>query len=225
MADGHIVRFVGACGVVASQMMNLSAIPSIIEIVHARSTLSYPSFPIVIGVTNAIHNIFYALSRGNEFVIYSSFMSLILNSVFLVIHSRFSSSHSSITREVVYFPVLTNGISLILVTTRAGVRTCIQDPTKCIQDQSLVLGTISTIVATLSYCGQLSTFRRVVRTKNSSSISPWMTAGVLVRAFCWFAYSYLISDLFYLTSTSIGLFSAAVQIALLILYPRIRKLE
>ena len=219
--DEHIIRYLGACGVVASQLMNLSVIPSLLDIISEKSTLSYPTFPIVMGLTNAIHNIFYALSRGNQFVLYSSLMSLALNSIFLAVHGRFSKSRSSIGRELLYFPVFTTAISLSLIASGTDTESCmhLQLLPICLEKKSNVLGIISTVVATVSYCGQLSTFHRIVRTKNSASISPWMTAGVLLRASCWFVYSYLIGDMFYLTSTSIGLLSAAIQISLLILYP------
>ena len=227
MADEHIIRLLGTCGILASQLMNLSAVPSLFQIVSAKSTLSYPSFPIVIGLTNAIHNIFYALSRGNDFVIYSSLMSFLINAVFLVVHLRFSQSRPSILRELVYFPLLTTAISLVFISSQTGLEPCMHmwNSTHCFRENSHVLGIISTMAATMSYCGQLSSFGRIVRTKNSSSISPWMTAGVALRASCWFMYSYLIGDWFYLTSTSIGLLSATTQTFLLILYPRIRKLD
>jgi uncharacterized protein with PQ loop repeat len=227
MTDGNIIRLLGACGVVASQLMNLSVIPSLLEIISARSTLSYPSFPIVIGLTNGIHNILYAFSRSNTFVIFSSLISLILNSAFLFVHICFSRAPSSIGREVFYFPVLSTALSLVLIASEAGPGACMNlaSLSQCLANNSKVLGIVSTVVSTLSYCGQLSTFRKVIRTRNSSSISPWMTAGVLLRASCWFAYSYLIDDKFYLTSTSIGLVSAITQITLLILYPRAKKLD
>ena len=227
MATGFITRLLGVLGFVSSQLMNLSAIPSLSQIISTRSTLSYPSFPVVIGLANAIHNILYAVSRSDEFVIFSSLTSLILNSIFLWVHIRFSRSPSSIAREVLYFPVLSTTLSLILVASEAGLGSCMNIPSlsQCLAKNSKVLGIVSTVVSTLSYCGQLSTFSKVIRTRNSSSISPWMTAGVLLRASCWLAYSYLIDDKFYLTSTLIGLVSAITQITLLILYPRAKKLD
>jgi uncharacterized protein with PQ loop repeat len=227
MLNYSTIQIVGTCGVVSSQLMNLSAIPSILEILSAGSCLSYPSFPIIIAITNAIHNILYAATRDNHYVILSSLMSLLLNTLFLFIHACFTKRLSTILRQFIYFPVISTLLSVAVITQFQSSKTCMPllNFRDCLMIHSNLLGTISTSFSTMSYCGQLSTFRRVVRTKDSSSISPWMTAGVLLRASCWFVYSYLINDWFYLTSTSIGIMSACVQIILLTQYPRSVKLD
>jgi len=227
MVTHNIIHLVGTCGVVSSQLMNLSVVPSVLEIVAAGSCLSYPSFPIIIGITNAIHNILYAASRNNEYVILSSLASLLLNTLFLMIHTRYSNKISHILRQLIYFPVLSTLLSLAVIAHLQSPKACTHLPyfQDCLVSSSNLLGVISTGFSTMSYCGQLSTLRRVLRTRDSSSISPWMTAGVFLRASCWFVYSFLIDDWFYLTSTSIGIFSACIQIILLVKYPRSVKLD
>ncbi|WP_423815248.1 SemiSWEET family transporter, partial [Pseudomonas oryzihabitans] len=76
------------------------------------------------------------------------------------------------------------------------------------------LGTVTTTISSLSYCGQLTTFKTILKTKNASSISIWMTAGVSFRALSWFLYAVTVRDYFYMCSSSIGLISAITQIIL-----------
>lgn len=208
MVEVDLVSLFGSLGFISSQLMNISSIPSVIHIHRAGSTLSYPSFPAVVGITNSIHNILYASSRSNWFVIYSSTISFLLNSAFLAVHYKHSKSRSSILNLLSYFSGISVLIAILMIHFAGGV-----------PEARPGLGALSTAISTLSYGGQLSTVRSVIARKDSSSISPWMTAGVLVRALCWFIYAYLTSDWYYLTSTSFGLTSAAVQIVLLLQYP------
>lgn len=226
ISSDMIIRILGTGGVISSQIMNLSVIPSLIEIIRSGSTLAYPSFPVIIGLTNAIHNILYALSRSDEYVIISSVVSFILYAIYFCVHARYVRDSRSFLRQFFYFPFLSTILSMIMLEFLNDF-TCLTPNgiTDCINRSSDPLGSFSTIISTLSYCGQLTTIRRIIRTKDASSISPWMTGGVLLRASTWFLYSYMIDDKFYLISTSVGIVSALVQIGLLINYRRRKRLD
>jgi solute carrier family 50 protein (sugar transporter) len=93
------------------------------------------------------------------------------------------------------------------------------DDDSCNTFTTLWLGTVMTIIYALLYCGQLTSLKEVLKTKNSASISPWLTAGVLFCASVWTFYAILVVDYFYLTSSSIGIASAITQIILIMIYP------
>ena len=203
-----LVSVVGTLGVVASQTMNLSTIPSILQIHRAKSTLMYPSFPVSVAITNAIHNILYGHASGNHFIVVSSSLTLLLNLVFLLVHHRYSKNRSRVLSEITYIPVLTALFSLGVVATSGS----------SLSDSRPWLGFMSSTFSSLAYCGQLSTLASIIKSKNAESISPWMTAGVAFRASSWSLYAVLIRDPYYLFSASIGLISAVTQVVLLIAY-------
>ena len=210
------VEIFGTLGVVASQSMNLLSIPSIRKILLAKSTMSFATFPIMIALTNAIHNIVYAIVSWNRFVIISSSITFTFNFCFLCIHYRYSIARGKILSEFITYPILSILIAGIGARHYSGA--CFPGDWECVQTSRVWLGLVSTIISCLCYCGQLSTFRTIVKTKNASSISPWMTAGVAFRAVVWNTYSWLVGDWFNCTSSSVGILSAVTQIVLLTKY-------
>ena len=219
------VSIFGTMGFISSQLMNFSIVPSILQIHSSKSTLAFSSFPPIIGITNSIHNILYASTRNNMFVIYSSSLSFSLNLIFTMVHLKYSKVRNTIYRQVVYFPIMTTLLALILVSlTRYFYCSPIHIDNFCDSIIQRILGSLSTIISTLSYCGQLSSLGTVLKTRNACSISPWITAGVAVRASSWFVFAILTNDVFYTISTSIGLLSVVTQIYLLVRYPRPTKL-
>lgn len=215
--------FFGKAGFISSQLMNLSAIPSIIQIYRAKSTLSYPAFPLIISLTNAIHNIIYANAMGRDIVIFSSSLTVVFNLIFISMHYSFSRTPRDIIKQLLYIPLLSAVLSLSYVT--VGPSGCRSLHQSCFRSHSELLGLISTTASSLSYCGQLVTIKKVVNTKDASSISPWMTAAVAIRAACWTGYAVCVRDSYYIVSSSIGIVSAGTQIFLLLRYRAVRSVN
>ena len=213
------LEFVGGLGVVASQSMNILTIPSVLKIAQAKSTLSFPSFPLMIALTSAIHNIIYALVTWNMFVVLSSSITFTFNVIFLLVHYRYSRSRSAMRRELLLYPVLTVAISFF------GVRyfsfNCAS--LGCLQSSRVWLGAVSTVISCVCYCGQLSTFRTIMRQRDASSISPWLTAGVAFRGLVWNTYAILLGDWFNFTSSAVGILSAIIQVVFLLKYHALKN--
>ena len=206
---------VALLGTISSQLMNLSSIPSIYEICMRKSTLSYPFFPFLISLVASVTGLTYAAISGQGVVIVSTILSMSQNMIYLSVHYKYSSQPESIIRLLIVLTLVEVGLLAIgpAVTCSAFSHTC--------KDFSVYwIGFICTFVYCIVYCGQLSTFREVIRTKSSNSISPWLTAGTLCCACIWTWYSLLVEDMFYLASSIIGDVSAVVQVYLLIRYPR-----
>lgn len=209
----HWANVFGTAGFVSSQLMNFSAIPSIIEIYNAKSTLAYPSFPLAISLANAIHNIIYAFSNSRHIVMASSSLTVLFNLMFIGVHLLYSRKPHHILRLILLLPVasLILSLSYVFWTTPD----CHHNLHACFHHHSKLLGLISTTMSSLSYCGQLTTIRKVIRTKSSASISKWISMAVLIRALCWTAFAISVNDRYYMASSSIGLVSGIIQLYLI----------
>lgn len=217
----EFASIVASVGTVSSQLMNLSALPSIIEIHRAKSTLLYPAFPFVIAIAAAFVGLAYALLSKQYVVLISVFCSATINSSFLLVHLYYSQKRSAIVRSLLLL-LLADAIALGL----GPAIGCIgATGDHCLQFSLTWIGVVCTIVYCVVYCGQLSTFREVIRTKNSGSISAPLTAGTLFCVAIWTWYSVLVMDLYYLTSSVVGDISALIQVVLLFSYPSIRTTE
>ena len=217
------IQFFGTLGVVASQSMNALTIPSAVQIIRAKSTLAFQSFPIIIALANALHSIAFAAVSANLFVMISSSITLFFNLVFLTVHLIYSKRRRQILLELVMYPLFFLFVSAFGLAFKAV--DCTGNAFDCVKLSQNWLGFISTVISILCYCGQLSAIRTVIATKNASSISPWMTAGVGFRAVVWNVYAQLVEDPFNFVSSSIGIASAITQIVLLNLFPSRSKHE
>ena len=204
-------------GTVSSQLLNLSALPSMIEIHKARSTLLYPAFPFIIGFAANLNNIAYCFLTKQYIVLISAGLSLSFNLSYLTVHLVHSKDRGAIFR-LLGFVVMT----LAIASGIGPLFACLLgDSDSCEPFAVTWLGVVNVVVFCVVYCGQLWTLRDVIRTKNSASISPWLTAGVTFCAVMWTTYSCLAPDYFFLASSIVGISSSLFQIYLLIRYPRI----
>ena len=210
---------VAVVGSISSQLMNLSAIPSIYQIYKARSTLLYPAFPFAISVVASVNGITYAVATVQNVVLVSCFFSVTQNSTYLLFHLKYSKDPIRILKTFIGLLVFE-----VIIMMFGPMIYCIgADSESCKSFSISWLGSINTAVYCLVYCGQLSTFQEVIRNRNSASISPWLTAGTLFCALVWTWYSILVDDIFYLLSSLVGDISGGIQVFLLLKYPSIQS--
>ena len=198
--------------------MNLSALPSIYLIYKRKSTLLYPPFPFIFGLLAAFVGLTYAILTQQKIVIGSTCVTLTINLICLSVHLRYSLQKLRILKIF----ALLFAIELLVTGIGPAVDCGVSGVPECELFVVDWVGVACTIVYSLVYCGQLTTFKQVIKTKNSASISPWLTSGVLFASTMWTWYSILVSDYFYLTSSIIGLVSASTQIFLLLKYPSLQ---
>ena len=209
---------VGIVGTCSSQLMNLSALPSIYLIYKKKSTLLFPPFPFIFGLLAAFVGLTYAILTQQKVVIGSTCVTLTINLICLSFHLRYSLQKRRIVK---IFCILFSSLSIL-----TGIGPAVDCGVSGIPECELFVvnwvGVACTIVYSLVYCGQLTTFKQVIKTKNSASISPWLTGGVLFASTMWTWYSILVKDYYYLTSSVIGNISALTQIILLLKYPSLQ---
>ena len=207
----------GVVGAVSSQLMNLSAIPSMLQIIRAKSTLLYPPYPFIIGLAASINGLTYCIITGQWVVVISTSFTMSFNLAYLIIHFTFSQKRRAIARLTAI------SVSAVVVISGSGpLIACLSDSVdSCSSFAVTWLGGVSTVVYCLVYSGQLWTVRQIIKMGNSSPISPWLTAGVTFCAAMWTVYAALVPDFFYLASSVSGDLSALVQIGLLWRYPRL----
>ena len=209
---------VATLGSISSQAMNLSAFPSIRQIVHHRSTLSFPAFPFVIGTIASFGGIAYAILAEQWIVLFSTLCSMSVNAICLTAHVRFSRKSATIIASLLRLTLIE---CIVMMIGPVPVCTFAQS-IACGPFTRRWVGFMCTGIYCLVYCGQLTTFKEVIATKNSASISPWMTAGTLLCAAVWTWYAILVSDWFYLTSSLVGDLSGLIQMVLIVRYPAVK---
>lgn len=214
--NDSLLNGVAIFGIVATQIMNLSSIPSISDIVRLKSTLLYPSFPFSISIISSGTSIVYAFWTDQRIVGISSIMTVAQSSAYLGVHLYFSRHQSRIVRE---FVVL---VFLIATAMAAGLFVGCVILDQCLEFTIQWFGVVMAIVSCFRYGAQAITFRQVVSSRNAASISPAMTAGALFGSLAWSAYSILAGDPYYLASGLAGTLSCLVQVLLLAKYPRRR---
>ena len=214
--DQDVIRGVAIFGIVATQIMNLSAVPSILEIIRARSTLGYPTFPFSISIVASATSIVYSVLSDQIIVGLSSMMTVAQCVVYESIHLYFSKRKFRIIRELLLITFVVGFVIGLGIMIR-----CLTNSSECSSFVDQWFGIVMAIVSCARYGAQASSFGTVFRTKNSFSISPPMTAGALFGSLAWTIYSILAGDPYYLASGLAGTVSCLVQIFLLLKYPRI----
>jgi len=216
--DKEVIRGVAIFGIVATQIMNLSAVPSIIEIIRSKSTLGYPTFPFSVSIVASTTSIIYSILSDQIIVGLSSMMTVGQCLVYESIHLYYSKRRSLIVKELVLITLIVGffiGIGPL-------IRCTTTDGGDCGEFVTEWFGLIMAIVSCIRYGSQASTFWTVFKTRNSFPISPPMTAGALFGSLAWTIYAILAGDPYYLASGLAGLVSCIIQIILLAKYPRTR---
>ncbi len=217
--DPALIRGFAIFGIVATQIMNLSSLSSIIEIVRARSTLCYPTFPFSVSIVASSTSIIYSIVSDQLVVGISSMLSVGQSAVYLCIHFLYSHNRSAIMRQLLTHTLVVGGsVSVGPLCACAFVSDC----RSFVRDW---FGIVMTIISCVRYSAQSSTFLKVIRTRNAASISPLMTAGATFGSLAWIFYSLLAGDIYYLSISIAGLTSSSVQILCLLRYPRVHDAQ
>ena len=210
----EIIKNVAIFGIVATQIMNLSSLPSIVEIVRAKSTLMYPTFPFSVSIVASTTSIIYSILSDQIIVGLSSIMTVGQCVVYESVHLYFSTTRWRIVRELV-------GLAVI-VACAMGIGPLFRCPftSNCSPFVTEWFGIVMAVISCVRYGAQASTFGRVIKSRNAASISPYMTGGALFGSLAWVVYATLAGDPYYLASGLAGTLSSLGQIVLLVKFPR-----
>ena len=217
--DEALIRGVAIFGIVATQIMNLSSVTSIIEIIRARSTLLYPTFPFSVSIVASTTGIIYSILSDQLIVGISSMISVGQSTIYLGVHFTYSRNRFGIIRELLTHSLVVGGAIGVGPLFRCPF---VSDCNFFVRDW---FGVVMTIISCIRYSAQSSTFFKVIRTRNAASISPAMTAGAMFGSLAWSAYSLLAGDIYYLAISLAGALSSTVQILCLMRYPRIQATQ
>lgn len=216
-SNDDLLRGLAILGIVATQIMNLSSIPSMIDIIRSKSTLLYPTFPFSVSIVASTTSIIYAALSDQLIVGLSSMMTVGQCVVYESIHFYYSLNRRRIVIELATLAVVVSAVLGIGIV----IKCALSNEYECKQFVTEYFGLIMAIISCFRYGAQAYTFRSVIRTKNSASISPSMTFGALFASVTWTAYSILAGDPYYLASGLAGTISCSLQILLLLKYPRL----
>ena len=212
------IEFIGWVATLSSQVMNLSALPSNMEIIKSRDTLAYSAEPYISSLSAAVVNVLYAVLAGRWIVIVSSCFSSSINGTFFFIHWRYSKTPDILIRSLLLRVIFVSVLSLSV----PAVVSIFASSEMFWKVTVWWFGFVLTVVYCIVYFSQLSKFKEIIKTQNSASISPQLTAGTAFSLICWTMYSFLVWDVFYLMSNAAGFISISFQVYFLIKYPRIQ---
>jgi uncharacterized protein with PQ loop repeat len=212
-----VIRGVAIFGIVATQIMNLSSIPSMIDIIKAKSTLSYPTFPFSVSIVASTTSIIYSVLSDQIIVGLSSMMTVGQCVIYESIHFYYSHHRRRIVLELVALSVIVAGV----LGTGIFFKCVFSNRDECSAFVTYWFGLIMAIISCFRYGAQAYTVGSVIRKKNAASISPSMTMGAMFASLAWTVYSLLAGDPYYLASGLAGVASCFLQIILLLKYPRI----
>jgi uncharacterized protein with PQ loop repeat len=212
--DAALISGFAIFGIAATQIMNLSSVSSIIEIIRAGCTLRYPSFPFSVSIVASSTGIIYSIASNQLLVGISSWFSVGQSTIYLGVHFVYSRDRCAIVRQLLmHFIVIGGSICAGPLFACSFVSDC----SSLVRDW---FGIVMTIVSCVRYSAQSSTLLEVVRSRNAASISPLMTAGAMFASLAWIFYSVLAGDVYYLAISVAGLVSCCAQVCCLLRYAR-----
>ena len=208
---------VGCIASISTQIMRLSAIPSILEIIRAKSELAYTPEPYIASMSSNMISITYAATISQPVVVVSGLINFTLNIPFFYVHYLYSKNPNE---TLVYLCQRLLFVIVMLSVLPITAAVLISGP----QLDNVVLnwfGFCSFVGTCVFYSSQLTKIREIVATKNAASISPPLTAGVTFTCMTWSVFSFMSQDPVYILSSVIGLFFCSITIFVLLKYPRI----
>ena len=211
------LEVVGWIAIASSQILNLSCLPSIIEIVKAKSTLQYEAEKYIASLVSAVINLLYAVAAGRKTVYTSTAISSCINGTFFLIHRHYNRDGHALVRNLLYRIIIAIGL-LSLVPILAWPFTSAEE----LRHISMTWFGVMQMCASISVSfAQLIKLKVIIETKNAASISPPLTFGTATATFFWGIYSFMVADPFYIVGTICGVLSVSLQFYLLWKYPRI----
>jgi uncharacterized protein with PQ loop repeat len=215
----ELIKAIAIFGIVATQIMNLTSIPSMIDIIRAKSTLMYPTFPFSVSIVASTISIIYSVLSDQVIVGLSSMMTVGQCVIYESIHYYYSKQRWRIVRELVFITLIVGGTLGIGILFKCAFCT----KQECSSFVTFWFGLVMAIISCVRYGAQAYSTGDVIRTKNAGSISPAMTFGALFASLAWTFYSVSAGDVYYLASGLAGTASCLLQLFLLWKYPRILK--
>ncbi len=145
-----LIDAVAIVGIISSQIMNLSSIPSVLEIVRAKNTLLYPTFPFAVSIISSVANIPYATISHQWLAGLSSVLTLLQNGTYELIHVRYATDRRAIGVEfgsMFLITVLAMGIGPLIK--------CSISSDECLHFTIDWLGVIMAIISCMCYGTEL----------------------------------------------------------------------
>lgn len=107
--DPALISSFAIFGIAATQIMNLSSVSSIIEIIRAGCTLCYPSFPFSVSIVASSTGIVYSIASNQLLVGVSSWLSVGQSTIYLGVHFVYSRDRSAIVRQLLTHSIVIGG--------------------------------------------------------------------------------------------------------------------
>ncbi|XP_074567107.1 LOW QUALITY PROTEIN: bidirectional sugar transporter N3-like [Curcuma longa] len=196
-------------GNIISFMVYLAPLPTFYRVYKMRSTEEFQSVPYVVALFSAMLWIYYAIEKTDSTLLitinsFGCFIETIYTSIYLIYAPR--SARVSTVRIIFLLNVVSFS-SIILLTQLA-----FHSP-----ERVKVIGWICMGFSISVFAAPLSIIRLVVRTKSVEYMPFYLSLFLTISAVAWFAYGFLIQDLYVLLPNIFGLAFGATQMVLYVI--------
>ena len=196
-------------GVLTSEFLALGPLSAILACRKSKTLgeLNPLIFPLLFG--NSIGWVIYSSATRNPYIFAGNAGGVVLSLFYLL--SAYSLTPCPATKSRLEV------ITLFLLTVWCSVGFA----AAMMQDKQLgisILGVLGNIVVFLLFASPLSTFSKVVRTKDSSSINRPFAVCQVLNCLVWFGYGLAIDDVYVALPNFVGLVLGLIQVILIAIF-------
>jgi solute carrier family 50 (sugar transporter) len=208
--ENFLVRTVApGLGVIMSEFLAFGPLPAVLQCRKAKSMGDVNPLPFALLLGNGIGWVIYGAATKNIFV-FAGNIGAVGTSLFylLTAHTLTSSEKIRTQLEVIaiFFITMWGIVGFVAAT--------MED-----QQQSIsVIGILGNVVVFLLFASPLSTFSKVIKTKNSSSINRPFAICQILNCIVWVAYGTATMDFYVALPNVFGLILGFAQIFLILRY-------
>ncbi len=213
------VNVTGVLANVSEYILTVCAFPTMWEIFKARSTKDYSVLPQSMGFLAYLTVFSYGLVTGQFYV----WLAAILNGVpyigFIGIFLFYSPRSAFRTMVLnVSIPVPTG---FLIIGLGPLISYCV-DPAEFTVFATAYLGVMYVIFCTFQYTAQLAPVLSVLKSKDASCISGWISTGYFLCGGSWALYGIVVNDIYILIPNSIGAIAGLFQMGLVVVLKKER---
>ncbi|KAG7388633.1 hypothetical protein PHYPSEUDO_012124 [Phytophthora pseudosyringae] len=194
-------------------LVSIAPLPDFWRIHTSRSTGEVSILPVVMLFANCYMWVLYSYLVSNIFPLFAvTLFGIATSIVFVSIYYRWTKDRAYVVKVCTVALVLLAIGTLYYILATSGVT----DQSEAAVEKTL--GFMAIAFNLVLYASPLESMKKVVQTKNASSMPIAISSIFLVNAALWVVFAVAVSDMFVLVPNAVGTFLCAVQVALYIVY-------
>lgn len=203
---------VPALGATASTGIYLSPIVSVVRAWRQRDIGDVNSDPYIMLFINGLAWFGYGMYTRDPFVMAGNAVGPVSCLMFCLVAVALTdkSKTSQHLRTI-----LVGGVEIFVLTTVAFVAALVENQ---YENMKLILGVTGCLAFCLTLISPFTTIVSIIKSKDSSSIDPFLAVALIIDCALWTTYGFVLADPFIIVPSGIGLVSSIVQVLLKLLF-------